>query len=76
MRAGFRSVGVSPTPLRGTGFQPVHPSHGQSCPCFCRRGRRRYGLGKTVQATLCLGETPQPRVACVGETPTLRGTTS
>ncbi|MCS7208004.1 MAG: hypothetical protein NZ874_00340 [Fimbriimonadales bacterium] len=25
MQAGFRSVGVSPTPLRGTGFQPVCP---------------------------------------------------
>ncbi|MCS7190433.1 MAG: hypothetical protein NZ843_02385, partial [Fimbriimonadales bacterium] len=27
------SVGVSPTPPRGTGFQPVHLEHGQSCPC-------------------------------------------
>ncbi|MCS7208138.1 MAG: hypothetical protein NZ874_01050, partial [Fimbriimonadales bacterium] len=26
-----------------------------------RRGRRRDGLDKTVQATLCLGETPKPR---------------
>ncbi|MCS7191336.1 MAG: hypothetical protein NZ843_07025 [Fimbriimonadales bacterium] len=34
MRAGFRSVGVSPTPLRGTGILPMHLSHGQSCPCI------------------------------------------
>ncbi|MCS7209228.1 MAG: hypothetical protein NZ874_06615 [Fimbriimonadales bacterium] len=75
MQAGFRSVGVSPTPLRGTGFQPVHVARTVvSVPR--RRGRQRYGLDKTVQATLCLGETPKPRVACVGGTPTLRSTTS
>ncbi|MCS7190223.1 MAG: hypothetical protein NZ843_01325, partial [Fimbriimonadales bacterium] len=33
---------------------------------------RAFGLGKTVQATLCLGETPKPRAACVGEMPTRR----
>ncbi|MCS7208323.1 MAG: hypothetical protein NZ874_02010 [Fimbriimonadales bacterium] len=52
MQAGFRSVGVSPTPLRGTGILPVHPWHEPSCPCF--------GLDRTVQATVCLGETPKP----------------
>ncbi|MCS6923546.1 MAG: hypothetical protein NZM10_04120 [Fimbriimonadales bacterium] len=29
-------------------------------PVHRRRGRRRYGLEKTVQAMLCLGETPKP----------------
>ncbi|MCS7209762.1 MAG: hypothetical protein NZ874_09350 [Fimbriimonadales bacterium] len=46
-------LGETPTPLRGTGFQPVHSWHGQSCPCF--------GLDTAVQATVCLGETPKPR---------------
>ncbi|MCS7190917.1 MAG: hypothetical protein NZ843_04885 [Fimbriimonadales bacterium] len=29
-------------------------------------GRRRYGLDSPVQATLCLGETPQPRLSWHG----------
>ncbi|MCS7208162.1 MAG: hypothetical protein NZ874_01170, partial [Fimbriimonadales bacterium] len=29
-------------------------------------GRRRYGLDTTVQAMLCLGETPKPRVPSAG----------
>ncbi|MCS7209984.1 MAG: hypothetical protein NZ874_10490 [Fimbriimonadales bacterium] len=33
-----------------------------------RRGRRRYGLDKTVQATLGMGETPKPRVTCASVT--------
>ncbi|MCS7190215.1 MAG: hypothetical protein NZ843_01285 [Fimbriimonadales bacterium] len=71
MRIGFLSVGVSPTPLRSTGFQPVRP-------CTDSRvrassvGRRRDGLDNLVQATLCLGETPKPRASFVSETPTLR----
>ncbi|MCS7209703.1 MAG: hypothetical protein NZ874_09050 [Fimbriimonadales bacterium] len=33
--------------------------HGQSCPCYCRRGRRHNAcLDRTVQATFGLGETP------------------
>ncbi|MCS7300057.1 MAG: hypothetical protein NZ556_00680, partial [Fimbriimonadales bacterium] len=55
IQAGFRSVGVTPTRLCGTGFQPVRGDvarasspcalmwHGQSCPCSC--------LDTTVQAT-------------------------
>ncbi|MCS7300052.1 MAG: hypothetical protein NZ556_00655 [Fimbriimonadales bacterium] len=58
MRAGFRSVDVSPMPFRGTGLQPV--------PAVARTVLSVHsGLHTTVQAMLCLGETP-----------TLHGTTS
>ncbi|MCS7208538.1 MAG: hypothetical protein NZ874_03110 [Fimbriimonadales bacterium] len=36
-----RCLGETPTPHRGTGILPVQVSHGQSCPCPHRRGRRR-----------------------------------
>ncbi|MCS7209680.1 MAG: hypothetical protein NZ874_08935 [Fimbriimonadales bacterium] len=51
----YRSVGVSSTPFRGTGFQPVQRRTDSHV--------RATGLDTTVQATLRLGETPKPRAS-------------
>ncbi|MCS7208426.1 MAG: hypothetical protein NZ874_02540 [Fimbriimonadales bacterium] len=53
--AGCRRTVASASRRRayGIGILLVQSWHGQSCPCF--------GLDTTVQATLCLGETPKPR---------------